>query len=124
MLKNSIFFISILYTLVLLTVCLITLNNLPDIGVSNADKIFHVLAYCVFTFLWAYTFILKFGIGNKKAILFAAIGAMLYGILIEVLQGSLTTARAFDYYDAVANSLGALIASILLLFKKLHVKKI
>ncbi|MEP1488136.1 MAG: VanZ family protein [Algibacter sp.] len=90
---------------------------MPDIGVSHGDKIFHFLAYCVLTFLWTYTFILKFKWSQKKAILVAAFGAMLYGILIEVLQGSVTTSRSFDYYDALANSLGAIITSLILMVK-------
>ena len=116
-LKNLIFFASILYTLALLTVCLISLKNLPDVGVSHGDKIFHFLAYCVFTLLWVYTFILKFKWTKKKAILVAVIVAMLYGILIEVLQGTVTTVRSFDYYDALANSLGALITALVLKVK-------
>lgn len=117
MLKNLIFFASILYTLALLTVCLITLRNLPNIGVSHGDKIFHFLAYCVFTLLWFYTFVLKFEWPKKKAILVAVSGAVLYGILIEVLQGSVTISRSFDYYDALANSLGAIITSLILMAK-------
>jgi VanZ family protein len=116
-LKNIIFLASIVYTFALLTVCLITLRNLPDIGVSHGDKIFHFLAYGMFTLLWVYTFILKFEWHKKKAILFAASGAVLYGILIEVLQGSVTTSRSFDYYDALANSLGAVAMGLILMVK-------
>ena len=117
MLKNIVFFSSISYTLALLTVCLITLNNLPDIGVSYGDKIFHFFAYCLLTLLWVYTFTLKFKWPQKKAMLVAVFGAVLYGILIEVLQGSVTTSRSFDYYDALANSLGALLTSVVLMLK-------
>lgn len=124
MLKNGVFFVSICYTAALLIVCLITLNNLPIIRMSHGDKIFHFIAYFILTFLWVYTFILKFGMSYNKAVVVAVTGAVLYGILIEVLQGGLTKSRTFDYYDALANSLGAILVSTILLLKKIQVKKI
>lgn len=44
-------------------------------------------------------------------------------MFIEVLQGTMTVSRAYDVYDMLANSLGALLASTILWFKfRLHVK--
>lgn len=40
--------------------------------------------------------------------------AILFGIFIEVLQGSLTSTRSFDYYDVLANTTGVIIAAIML----------
>ncbi len=119
MLKKLLLVASIIYTLTLLTVCLINLNNAPKIEISHGDKIFHFLTYCVLTVLWVYTFVLNFNWPKKKSILVAGIGAVLFGMLIEVLQGSLTSTRTFDYYDALANSLGALTMSLLLIKKRI-----
>lgn len=118
MLKKVIFVTAVLYTFVLLTVCLINLNQAPKIGVRHVDKIFHFLAYCVLTLLWVYTFILNFKWSKKKAVFIGGGAAILFGIFIEVLQGSVTTTRAFDYYDILANSLGALITALVLAKKQ------
>lgn len=112
MLKKLTPIITTIYSLALLTVSLATLNNVPDIGISFGDKIFHFLAYFVLTLLWFYTFLYTFKLKNKRAIFFAVILSVLFGIIIEVLQGSITVSRSLDVYDAVANSLGALLASM------------
>ncbi|WP_082935826.1 VanZ family protein [Tamlana sp. s12] len=105
------------YTVLLATVCLITLKNVPDIGVSFGDKIFHFLAYGLLTILWFGTFLLNFKMANKPAVYYALILAVVFGIIIEVLQGTLTVSRSLDVYDMVANTLGALLASLILLVK-------
>ncbi|MBU2950511.1 VanZ family protein [Tamlana agarivorans] len=105
------------YTVLLATVCLITLNDLPDVGVSFGDKIFHFLAYGLLTMLWFATFFFNFNFKEKQAIWYALILAVSFGILIEVLQDTMTVSRALDVYDMVANTIGALLASLLLMVK-------
>ena len=123
MLKKLILVVTIIYSLALITVSLAKLNNVPDIGISFGDKIFHFLAYFVLTLLWFYTFLYAFKFKKKRALFFAVILSVLFGIIIEVLQESITVSRALDVYDAVANTLGALLASMVLWFKSsLHVK--
>lgn len=109
MLKKQFFLLSILYTVALAAVCLIRLNNLPNIGVSFGDKIFHLLAYLVLTFLWVNTFIYKFKIKKVSAIVYGGVFCIAFGIIIEVLQGSVTSYRSSDIYDVVANTLGVLV---------------
>jgi VanZ family protein len=122
-LKNFALIITVFYSVVLATVSLIRLNNLPDIGIDFGDKIFHFLAYCLLTYLWFNAFFYSFKFKKKQAIFFAVIVAILFGILIEVLQDTLTVSRALDIYDVAANTLGSLLASIALWFKNnLHVK--
>ncbi|MEL0455098.1 VanZ family protein [Flavobacteriaceae bacterium SZ-1-7] len=117
MLKKVIFFLTLTYTLVLTLVCLVRLNNLPDIGVSFGDKIFHFLAYVVLTILWFGTWHYRFGLKTNKSIVYALVFAIIFGIIIEVLQDTLTDYRTLDAHDIFANSLGALLASIVLWFK-------
>lgn len=109
MLKKQFFLISVLYTTALAVVCLIKLNNLPNIGVSFGDKIFHLLAYLVLTFLWVNTFIYNFKLKKVFAIVYGGVFCMAFGIIIEVLQGSVTSYRSSDIYDVLANTLGVLI---------------
>jgi VanZ family protein len=118
-LKKQFFLLSIIYTLALTTVCLIKLNNLPDIKVSNGDKIFHLLAYLVLTFLWVNTFIYKFKLKKEHAIVYAGVFCIAFGIIIEVLQGSVTSYRSSDIYDVVANTCGVLIMILIFVIKNL-----
>ncbi|WP_298532727.1 VanZ family protein [uncultured Algibacter sp.] len=125
MLKKIALVLAVGYTIALATVSLITLNNLPDTGISFADKIFHFLAYALLTIFWFAAFSITFNWKKKRAMLIAVCSSILFGILIEVLQDTLTESRALDIYDILANSLGALLASIILFFKKsLHVKNV
>lgn len=115
MLKKNLFFISVLYTLALAVVCLISLKNVPDVGLAYADKIFHCLTYFIFTLLWFGSFVLRFGYPKVKALLFSAFFAIIFGIIVEVLQGKVTTTRTLDFYDVIANTLGVVLAVVILM---------
>jgi VanZ family protein len=122
-LKKIAFLTALVYTIVLGTISLITLNDLPEVQISFADKIFHFLAYSIFVVLWYLAFYYTFRIQKIKAIRYAFIFAVVFGIIIEVLQDTMTASRALDVYDALANTLGALMSAIVLwLMKSLHVK--
>jgi VanZ family protein len=122
-LKKGLLLISILYTVVLTTLCLVRLDNMPNVGVTFSDKIFHLLAYVVLTFLWINTILYKFELKKQSAILYGAIFCIIFGIVIEVLQGSLTSYRSSDFYDVVANTCGVLLTVLFLSIKKLAVIK-
>lgn len=97
----------------------------PDLGISFADKIFHSLVYLILAFLWFYTLIYHFNIENGKAILIASLISIIFGIIIELLQEVVTETRQADLFDVVANSLGVLVATGLLILKKRNsVKKL
>lgn len=87
------------------------LKDVPSTGISNEDKVFHVLAYFLFALL-TYNGLKNMSI--NKAILISLVFVTTYGIIIEVLQYVLTSHRSFDLYDALANFTGAILASILL----------
>jgi VanZ family protein len=116
-LKKLSFLAALGYTIALATVCLIRLTNLPDTGISFADKIFHFLAYGLLMLLWYFTFLFTFNVKGRKSILYALIFSVTFGIVIEVLQDTMTDSRALDVYDILANTLGASLVSLLLLFK-------
>ncbi len=46
---------------------------------------------------------------DKKWILFLLLSVLLYGIIIEILQGLLTISRSADIFDVAANLIGSLI---------------
>ena len=117
MLRKHILSIAILYTIALTYASLMRLRKLPDIGISFGDKIFHFLTYAVLAFLWAYTFSFRFKIERKKAIVFSAISSVVFGIIIEVVQGKFTVTRQTDVMDVLANTMGVIVIATILLFK-------
>ena len=119
MLKNLFFLVSILYTLTLTVVCLIKIDNVPDIGVSFGDKIFHSLTYALLSFLWYKTLLFRFKLNKKSALIYAAVFSIIFGIIIEILQGALTTSRACDVYDVIANSAGVFFTVLVVSIKNL-----
>ncbi len=123
MLKKVTLLAALGYSIALFTASLITLKDLPQLGISFADKIFHFLAYSLFTVLWYLAFFHAFSFKKRKSVIYAVVFAILFGIVIEVLQDTMTASRALDIYDALANTLGALFAAIIIVFKNsLYVK--
>jgi VanZ family protein len=125
-LKKNALLVSLTYTIALLTVSLLKLDldSVEDIVPSFSDKIFHFLAYTLFTWLWFNTFYYKFNYSKSKGILRSIIISVTFGIIIEVLQQLVTTSRSFDLLDVLANFLGVLFATILINSKiKIDVKK-
>jgi len=78
--------------------------------VSGNDKIIHFLFYAVFVLLLCLA--KRKSHLKMKHNLLIVVFAILYGIVIEVLQGVLTKNREADFRDALANSLGAIVGFI------------
>ncbi|WP_162874863.1 VanZ family protein [uncultured Olleya sp.] len=105
--------ISFGYSLLLLYVCLINVNEVVEIPSYN-DKLTHLIAYFLFTSVW-FLFFYDFQKKTKKqALTRSFIFAIVFGIIIEVLQKVLTEHRQADYKDVIANVIGALIAVIII----------
>lgn len=105
------FWIAVLWTVLVLFLSFKTPSSEPKFYFANADKVVHFTFYFGFVFLW-FRFLIekKIGIIKNQIILF--LSAVLLGILVEILQGLLTTTRQPDVWDAVANSVGALLGLI------------
>ena len=93
--------------------CLTDSSNIPAINFPSIDKIVHFCFHFGFTISWILFF--KKELKGKdaddyKAYLISFIFSVFFGITIEILQGALTTTRAADVTDVLANALGALAA--------------
>lgn len=111
--NQSFFYLpTILWSVFIFIASLLPAQELPTVQVT--DKFLHTAVYFILLFLWCATdlYLKSF----KIALLQKAAICVVYGFVIEVLQGSLTTTRHFDVYDLVANSLGVLIATVLFYF--------
>ena len=103
----------IVYALALTIGSLIHLGDFTSLGSNFDDKIYHFMAYFLFTLL-VYNYCNSKKVTNSIAI--SGIVVIIYGIIIEVLQHILTSYRTFDLYDAIANALGVILAVVVLVY--------
>lgn len=105
--EHKFLILAITWTVLITVASLISFNSVPKVKIIGNDKLVHFIFYLVFVILW--------GLANKKTYFkikyewLIVLFAIVYGIVIEVLQGVLTQTRQADIYDALANSLGAVI---------------
>ena len=85
---------------------------MPKVDLPGNDKTIHFLFYFVLTLLWYVALERKY---KNRLLKFLIAGAsVIYGIIIEILQGVLTQNRQADVYDALANSAGAFLALLVI----------
>lgn len=108
--QNSYFLVPIIWAIVIAFASLMSPSNMPKVGFSFFDKIAHFGVYfiLVITLIWA--FLKK---NTKKAIssttLFIIIAStVMYGVLMEILQYTISTGRNFEIPDIIANIVGCL----------------
>ena len=106
--KNVFLCLACLWTVFITVLCLVTFTNLPEVKISGADKYVHVTLYFVFTLLWSLHFIENNAKRNPYfEVLMASI---IYGVIIEIAQETLTTTRHGDIKDVLANIFGSMLA--------------
>lgn len=92
------------------------MSDVPDLGISFADKIFHFGAYGMMTVLW-FNYFSNLDMTTKvESIIIAVIIAVIFGMIIEILQGLITTSRQADFNDVIANNAGIIISALVLWF--------
>ncbi|WP_273214735.1 VanZ family protein [Runella zeae] len=92
-------YLAIAWTALLLILCLMPKDQVPT-GLGW-DKLHHFGAFGILAALWYWSTLKVWPV---------ILGGVLYGVGIEIAQGNMGVGRAFDWYDAVANSLGIIIA--------------
>lgn len=91
-------------------------------NIESEDKIVHFLAYAMLCLLLFLSFYFK---GINKSLLCAALFAFIFGIILELLQSVMPHSRVSDGLDVVANTLGILVMTAILSWKKqMLVKKL
>ena len=113
-----------LWTLLIVFLCLVQFENLPSVSVKNADKYVHFTFHFLFTLLWSTYFFFS----NKKVeintVLKILLISLIFGILIEFIQGEFTLTRKADGFDVLANFFGASIAVTFMMgFKFLYERR-
>ncbi len=117
LLKDSLFFIAILITILIGYLSLMKVPEYTSV-IARLDKLEHVLAYFVLTGVWLFTLKDTNSVFKKKSLIIIA--CVFYGIILEALQMTLTSYRTGDYLDIIANSIGVFLA--LLIFNRISKK--
>tara|TARA_B100001059_G_C17714615_1_gene517297 strand:- start:259 stop:654 length:396 start_codon:yes stop_codon:yes gene_type:complete len=115
-LKNNTVYFAVLFTIFLGVLSLVKMpsNGIPAV---TSDKVLHAIAYFFLMYAWLYTFAKD--INFRKKLKYIVLACLIYGIVIEVLQGEFTTYRTGSYLDILANTVGVVIAVLAFhLFKK------
>ena len=116
MLKNTLIHsVTVIYTIAIAVLSLAHLTELPELNTGVDDKIVHFVLYaglCLFWFMSLY--VLK----TKSSLLIASLLSIVFGGVIEVLQGVVSIYRTADIFDLVANCLGVLIMALIIYTKK------
>ena len=117
MVKNNIF--SILVALIIMYLSLAnshTFDKVPLINIPNIDKVVHFGMY--FSLMSVIIFENRKTIKSISLLFLNGLIPLFYGILMEILQATLTVTRTGSFYDALANSAGILVSILLWLWIK------
>ena len=116
--KKVLLSLAIFWTVLIAVLCLVSFRKLPSLGVSGADKYVHVTFHFIFVLLWGFYSKIRLNEIIIPRILKLVAVSFFYGLLIEVLQETLTERRHADIMDVLANFSGATLALIAFIFIK------
>jgi len=87
-----------------------------EINIPYFDKLIHFTFYFIASVLGGlFGKEISSGRSSKAKVLgILFVGLVLYGIIIEVLQSSITSYRSGEFMDAMANSVGTLLGTLLI----------
>jgi VanZ family protein len=100
--------LAFLWTLLIFHFSLDESPSVPKINIQYPDKVVHFIFYFVFVYFWSKSLKSK----PLNYLLIVLFSALTLGILIEFLQKNFTHNRSFDWYDILANSIGAIVSFI------------
>jgi VanZ family protein len=112
-------FLSILTALVIMFLSLTgsdTLGSVPFLNIPYFDKIAHFGMY--FMFMSVLLFENRISSEGFKAIMMLAAIPFLYGIMMEIFQILFTVNRSGNVFDALANTLGIIVAAAIWIWLK------
>ena len=94
-------------------ICWLSLTSTPPLipGVLGWDKLLHAVAYALLSILVAQY--LHIYTHSWKTVFYAGCLAILYGGLMEVLQLLMQTGRLAEWWDLVADIIGALAGCVI-----------
>ena len=98
------------------------LNKVQFLNIPHFDKIAHFCMY--FTLMSIFILETRKSKVMNSSVLLLALFPLFYGIILEILQATLTTTRSGNVFDVIFNTLGILFSLIVwLLIKKTYNEK-
>lgn len=114
----------LVWFLVILTLCATPGKDIPHISFLELlafDKWVHAGIFFILVLLMIRGFRLqRTGWLFSNAVIFTLVFSVAYGGILEILQGAVFEDRSADFYDFIANSIGAITG--VLLYRKLAFK--
>jgi len=95
---------AILCTASILVLSISDISSLPKLQIGYEDKLYHFIAYFVLNSIWLLALLQKSGDQLRKH-LSISLSSIAFGIIIEIVQESVTDYRVFDIVDILANSI-------------------
>jgi VanZ family protein len=99
-----------------------TFDKIPLINIPNFDKVVHFGMY--FCLMSVILFENRKTLRRVSYVFLTCLIPFFYGILMEILQATLTTTRTGSIYDALANGAGVIVSVLLWLWIKPFRKEI
>lgn len=127
--RKLLYWLAPFYTLFVAYGSLADRPPIPDISISNIDKVYHCIGYFTMMVFWYVFFYHRFlekqvhfqytirtilSSWSSTIAISAAIFSFIIGGLIELAQGYFTEHRSMDASDLLANTAGIIIAAFLL----------
>ena len=112
--------LAVAYSLLITALSLIQLGDLSVGSFSPTDKLLHALAYFFLAAIWFFYLIVRNQGNHQKIAGYLKISVIitLFGMFIEVLQGTLTSYRQPDWSDILANTTGIFLALLFFIIFK------
>ena len=114
--KNKFSILSALIIMYLSLTSSHTFDKVPLINIPNIDKIIHFGMY--FGLMSVIILENRTNLRNNRRLFLTGLIPLLYGILMEILQATVTVTRTASFYDALANSSGILVSILLWIWIK------
>ncbi len=116
--KRSAFYLPLLFFALSFILLILPGNDFPKakiFDIKGLDKIVHTCMFLLLTFLFCRSFRNSHFTQEKRKIIFVqiALGAFVYGILMEFVQKYFVAFRSFELGDIIVDGLGALIGMVI-----------
>ena len=111
LLEDNAIYIAVFFTISITIGSLVKSDFIVVKSISVSDKIYHLIAYFLLMLSWLYVFCKKETL--QRNVKYIILGCIIFGIIIEILQGVITSYRTASYLDIVANTIGVLLAVLI-----------
>ena len=111
LLENNAIYIAVFITISILFGSLVKPEFIVLESISVSDKTNHLIAYFLLMLSWLYAFFKKEKF--QEYVKYIILGCFIFGIIIEILQGIITSYRTASYLDILANTIGVLLAVVI-----------